>query len=213
MNFHTVMAEPFLTKTDLIQEIFSESECENQFEKSVGIDPSLKEKISYIRNRCPEKIKNATLYQIRNSNLLLLIFLHEDISKIYNESPVPRSDNLEKMNEIRENFLTLALIGDRALEMGILPKIWEDEKKSRDIPLKGDLDARKKRIVENKNLAIIWDFLDLYDNKILVKKKRESQKLRASRMEAVFGIIFLESGLDAVEKAIHNIKCNYEKTQ
>ena len=75
------------------------------------------------------------------------------------------------------------------------------EKKSRDIPLKGDLDAHKKSFVENKNLSKIWDFLDLYDNKMLIKTKKESQKLRASRMEAVFGIIYLEGGVGSRGKS------------
>ena len=211
MNFQTIMAKPFVEKADQIQNVFSQTENVKQSEQSGQIDPSLNEKIAYIKNTCPKKIKNASKYRIKKPNLLLLILLHEDISKIYSDSMGSRSENLEKMKAIKEDFLTLALIGDRALEMGILPNIWEDEKKSRDIPLKGDLDAHKKRFVENKNLAKIWDFLDLYDNKILTKKKKESQKLRASRMEAVFGIIYLESGLESVENAIRYLKCNYEK--
>ncbi len=178
MEFHTIMTKPFLEKSDLIQNIFSQFDDEKQSAKLVQINFTLKEKISYILNICPEKIKNATQYQIRNSNLLLLIFLHEDISKIYSDSEGSLSENLEKMKAIKEDFLTLALIGDRVLEIGILPNIWELEKKSRDIPLKGDLDEHKKSIVENNNLAKIWDFLDFYDNKILTKKKNESQKLK-----------------------------------
>jgi dsRNA-specific ribonuclease len=213
LKFHEIMAQPFIEKVNLIQNTFSQFDNEKQFEKSARIYPSLEVKISHILNTCPEKIKNATHYKIRNSNLLLLIFLYEDISKIYSDSVVPRSENLEKMKTIKEDFLTLAFIGDRALELGILQSIWIDEKKSRDIPLKGDLDAQKKNFVENKNLAIIWDFLDLYDNLIFTKKKNESLKLRASRLEAVLGIIYIESGLEAVENAIQNLKCNYEKNQ
>lgn len=167
---------------------------------------SLNEKISYILNNIPEKIYDATRYRIKNPNLLLMVFLHEDISKICNEPTNFQIDNLEKMKMIKEDFLTLAFIGDCALETGILPSIWEDKNAPRHIPLKGTLDERKKNFVKNENLAQIWDFLDFYDNNVLIRRKNESLKLRASRMEAVFGLIYLECGLEAVELAIKNLK-------
>lgn len=83
--------------------------------------------------------------------------------------------------------------------------IWDEENKSQDIPFKEDLDKKKKNFVENKNLARVWDSLALYDNEILRQRKNESQKLKGSRMEAFFGIIFLESGLEAVEDAVENL--------
>lgn len=210
MKSHTIMAEPFIEKTDQIRIIFSQSDGKNISGYPVLINPSLNEKISFILNTCPQKIETATQYRITNPNLLLLVFLHEDISKICNEPAIFHPENLEKMGNIKEDFLTLAFIGDRALELGILSSIWCDGNKSQDIPQKGDLDTWKKSFVENKNLADIWDFLDLYDNKILTRRKNESEKLRASRVEAVFGIIYLESGFDAVEDALTNLKKYYE---
>ena len=59
MKFHTVMAEPFVEKADQIQNVFSQTENVKQSEQLGQIDPPLKEKISYIRNTCPKKIKNA----------------------------------------------------------------------------------------------------------------------------------------------------------
>jgi hypothetical protein len=211
MKFHTVMAEPFTVRADQIRNFFSQSDAEKNSVHPVQINISLNEKISYIRTTCAKKIETATHYRIRNSNLLLLVFLHEDISKICNESAITQSENLEKMKNIKEDFLTLAFIGDRALELGILPSLWDEENNSRDIPQKGNLDMQKKNFVENKNLGSIWDSLDLYDNKILTKKKKESQKLRAARMEAVFGIIYLEGGLEAVETSLINLRKYSEK--
>jgi ribonuclease III len=210
MKSHTIMARPFIEKADQIQKIFFQSDDEKQIEHSVQFNPYLNEKISFIRNTCPNKIKKATQYQIKNSNLLLLIFLHEDISKIYDKLAHTQLENYEKMKTIKEDFLTLAFIGDRALELGILSSIWNDGNKSRDIPQNGDLDTQKKCFVENENLSKIWDFLDLYDNKILTRRKNESVNIRASRMEAVFGIIYLESGLEVLELAVTNLKKYYE---
>lgn len=209
MEFHSFIAEPFIEKADKIRNLFSQSEDEKQSQQSVQVNSSLNEKITYIRNTCPKKIENATHYQIKNINLLLLIFLHEDIKKICNETALPQ--NLKNMNAIKEDFSTLAFIGDRALELGILPSIWGAVK--RDIPQKGYLNEQKKSFVNNKNLATIWDFLDFYDNKTIEKKKTESQHLSGSRMEAVFGIIYLESGLEAIEHAIKNLKHYYEKNR
>ena len=64
-EFHTIMTKPFIEKSNLIQNIFSQSDDEKRSEKPVQIDFTLDKKISYILNICPEKIKNATQYQIR----------------------------------------------------------------------------------------------------------------------------------------------------
>jgi hypothetical protein len=82
MEFHSIMAEPFIKKANLIQNTFSQFDDKKPSKKSSKIATSLSDKISFIRNKCPEKIKNATQYQSGNTNLLLFIFLHEDISNI-----------------------------------------------------------------------------------------------------------------------------------
>ena len=211
MKSHTLIAEPFIKKAEKIRNTFSRSEDEKQSEQSVQINSSLNEKITYIRNTCPKIIEKATHYQIKNINLLLLVFLHEDISKICNETVL--SKDLEDMKEVKEDFLTLAFIGDVALELGILPSIWGAENELRDIPQKGYLDTQKKNFVENQKLAEIWNFLAFYDEEIIKQGKNESEELRGSRMEGVFGIIYLESGLEAVEQAIKNLKHYYEKNK
>lgn len=203
-KFHPVMAKPFIDRAEQIRNVVSQFDKDNSGET----DSHINEKITYILNTCPKKILAATQYKVRNPNLLLLILYYEDISKAGIEA-----EQLELkiiIKGIKKDFLTLALIGDRALELGILPIIWEGENTPGDIPTKGKLDDSKKNFVKNKNLADIWDFLGLYDKKILPKKKDESPKLRGSRMEAIFGIIYLESGLEAVEKAIRTLKTDYE---
>ncbi len=187
---------------------FSQSINEIQSQQIDRIDPHINEKISYILESCPEKILTATKYSIKNPNLLLLILLYEDISKIYNEYPIPRPVNVERMKEIKEEFLVLAFIGDCALELGILKNIWEVTVGSGNIPSNEYLNDQKKLFVKNEQLAEIWDSLGLYNDDILLKNKDESSDLRGSRMEAVFGIIYLESGLEAVEKAIHHLNYN-----
>jgi dsRNA-specific ribonuclease len=205
VKFHPVMTKPFIDRSEQIRNVVSHFDKD----KSGEINLQINEKITYILKTCPKKILDATQYKVRNPNLLLLILYYEDISKAGNETD--RLEFKRIIKGIKKDFLTLALIGDRALELGILPIIWEEENSSGDIPTKGKLDDSKKNFVKNKNLADIWDFLGLYETKILPKKKDESPKLRGSRMEAIFGIIYLESGLRAVENAVRNLKTNYEK--
>jgi dsRNA-specific ribonuclease len=207
IKFHIIMAEPFIVKADQIQKIFNSSDSKILN----GIDSPLQEKISYIQNVCREKIETATGYGIKNPKLLNLVFLHEDIAKICNEPSASQKENFGKMKKIKEDFLALAFIGDSALELGALPIIWGDKIVSKEIPLKGDLDAKKKNLVENKQLSMVWDSLELYDDRILIKRKNESQKLRGSRMEAIFGILYLEGGLDAVENSFKNLNDFYKK--
>jgi 23S rRNA maturation mini-RNase III len=106
--------------------------------------------------------------------------------------------------------MTLAFIGDSAIDIGVLRSIWHTDNPDK-IPLKGKLDPNKKIFTEGKNQAILWDFLDLYDSKILIRHPNESTSSKSSLFEAIFGIIYLEAGQEAIESAIQNLKNRYEK--
>ena len=51
----------------------------------------------------------------------------------------------------------------------------------------------------------------LEDSPIIANLPPENDETKGSSMEAVFGIIFLEGGLDAVETALQNLKKYYER--
>jgi hypothetical protein len=67
--------------------------------------------------------------------------------------------------------------------------------------------------VENEPLSRFRDSPELNDPPIILNPPPENGETKGSSMEAVSGIIFLESGLDAGETAFRNLKKYYEKTK
>jgi 23S rRNA maturation mini-RNase III len=107
-------------------------------------------------------------------------------------------------------MMTLAFIGDSAIDIGVIRSIWHTDNPDK-IPSKGKLDPDKKFITTEKTQADLWDFLDLYDLKVLIPYPDESARSKSSLFEAIFGIIYLEAGQEAIESAIQNLKNRYEK--
>jgi hypothetical protein len=104
--------------------------------------------------------------------------------------------------------LTLAHIGDAALEISIIPCIWPKPSENI-IPSKNFLHLERGKVVDNLPLSSYWDSLSLYDSSILVQRPDENSETKGSNMESVFGIIYLEPGVGAVETALKNIlHCN-----
>jgi hypothetical protein len=60
--------------------------------------------------------------------------------------------------------------------------------------------------VENEPLSRFWDSLKINDSPIIANLPPENDETKGTSMEAVFGIIFLEGGLNAVETALQNLK-------
>ena len=220
LKFHKTMAQPFLKKAKRVKKNLAILKKEKLPQQLLSDITSIYEKYNQVRTFSQPLIEKNTKHQFKNPNLFLIVFLYKEISKIFNEvhnlvkhdkvkSDVPNEFFLE-MRQLKETMMTLAFIGDSAIEIGVIRSIWHTDNPDK-IPSKGKLDPDKKFITTEKTQADLWDFLDLYDLKVLIPYPDESAGSKSSLFEAIFGIIYLEAGQEAIESAIQNLKNRYEK--
>lgn len=215
LKFYNLMAQPFIEKADRIEKNLDSLEKEERTKKSLSDIRRIREIIPQIQNSFIPRITQATGQKFTFPNLFLFIFLYREIQAVFNDAttnPV-HSDKLKNLTDqdlnemlsVSEDRLTLAYIGDAALEIGIIPGIWP---RDGTIPKKQFLHDSRNALVENLPLKNFWNSLFLNDP--LADHRGDSPETKGSLMEAVFGIIYLEGGVEAVERAFLNLKKFYE---
>ena len=220
-HFHGDMLEPFLARAVCIEKNLAILECAT-FRPKISEDiRNLRKNYNLLQNFSLPHIENKIGYQFKHENLFLILFLFREIAKIFNEVQnleknertemgIPEK-TLSEMLQLKETMLSLAFIGDSAIETGVIRSIWPTDT-LHTLPRKGTLDAKKKFFTVGLNQAILWNFLNLSPGRSSPSSP-DSNRLKSSQFEALFGIIYLESGAVAVESAILTLKCNFEKNQ
>lgn len=219
VKFHKTIAKPFVERADRIEKNLAILKTLSQ--KSVQEIKELEKKYNLVKEFSIPKIEAATGYKFSNQNLFLFVFLYQEINKVFKEAQEVPGESFEEfligknfadMKEASENRLTLAYIGDAALEIGVLPSIWPHSDVTA-IPRNEILHNEREKLIKNEPLSRYWESLQLYDSTILIQPPNENSETKGSYMEAVFGIIYLESGLEAVENALKNVIQYYETKQ
>jgi dsRNA-specific ribonuclease len=203
--------QPFLEKARCIQPSLDILHREKLFQDFSGEIAGIIETYERLRLTTFPYIQEKTGHQFQNPDLFSIVFLYSEISQFFNKvnqrvangnRKIPISPEIiSGMTGLREDHLTLAFIGDSAIELGVLATIWPQETAC-DVPQNATLDIAKKIFVEGENQAKIWDYLVPGDSDSLQK----SNEIKSSQFEAVFGIIYLEGGLEDVEKAIRMLE-------
>jgi hypothetical protein len=222
MKFHTIMARSFLGKADQINHNLTLLKKEGRTQKSTEDVSNIEKRFERIKELYIPRIKTATGYEFLNPNLFLFVFLHKEIARVFNEAqnnPVKRGgipllspQDLREMSGVSEDRKTLAYIGNAALETGVMASIWSSQETQK-IPLNEFLHNERNKLVESQPLSRFWDVLKLNDSPGAAGLPPENNATKGSSMETVFGIIFLEGGLEAVESALQNLKKYSEKPQ
>ena len=220
MEFHAIMARSFLGKANQIEQNLTLLKKEGRTQKSIEDISKIEKRFERIKEFYIPGIKTATGYEFLNPDLFFFVFLYKEIIMVFSEAqtnPVKpggikllSSQDLREMTEISEDRRTLAYIGDAALETGVMASIWSLQETQK-IPLNEFLHDERNKLVENEPLSRFWDSLQLNDSPIIANLPPENDETKGSSMEAVFGIIFLESGLEAVETSLQNLKKYYER--
>jgi len=222
MKFHTIMARSYLGKAHRIEHDLTLLKKEQRSRKSVEDILKIEKRFERIKERYIPGIQQATGYEFLNPDLFYFVFLYREISNVFNEAKnnpakpggtaLLTGQDLQEMIDVSEDRDTLAHIGDAALEIGVMASIWPGQEPQK-IPLNQFLHDERKKIVDNEPLSRFWDSLKLNDPQAVASLLPENDTTKGSSMEAVFGIIFLESGLDAVETALQNLKKYSDRTQ
>jgi 23S rRNA maturation mini-RNase III len=215
---HETIAEPFFAKADRIEKnlaILKKAQLPDKIFKQIdGVCIQYK----ILKTQTLPGFTIQTKHTFTHPNLFLIVFFYKEILKIFNEvNPIVTNDNVDgglssheisEMLNLKEDLLSLAFIGDSAIELGVIPSIWPTEN-SQEIPKKGTLDTDKKFFTAGESQSKLWNFLVPCDGKNVLTSQK-SVRIKSSQFEAVFGIIYLEGGQEAIEKAIQTLKENYE---
>jgi 23S rRNA maturation mini-RNase III len=219
MKFHAVMARSFVGKADRIKKNLISLKKEGRTQKSIEDISKIEKRFERIKEVYIPRIKNATGHEFLNPDLFFFVFLYKEIAMVFNEAqnnpvksagiPLLNPQDLGEMIEVSEERQTLAYIGDAVLETGVMTSTWSLQEAQK-IPLSKFLHDERNKLVENEPLSRFWDSLKLNDLPIIENLPPENDETKGTSMESVFGIIFLEGGLGAVETALQNLKKYYE---
>jgi len=222
MKFHAIMARSFLGKADRIKQNLTLLKKEGRTQKSIDDISKIETRFERIKEVYIPRIKTATGHEFLNPDLFFFVFLYKEIAMVFNEAqnnqvksggiPLLNPQDLGEMIEVTEDRKTLAYIGDAVLETGVMGSIWSLQETQK-IPLSEFLHNERNKLVENEPLSRFWDSLKINDSPIITNLPPENDETKGTSMEAVFGIIFLEGGLGAVETALQNLKKYYERTK
>jgi len=143
------------------------------------------------------KIKNPNLISIalftpstKNTFIAIGNYIQNNHPDLYHKD---RFDFMARFGDIAQGLATL---GDAALKLAVTHILWNDG-----IIDKGKITKAKERIEQNSNLAVYCDHLHLYENRIYVESKyfdpkpRTIEHIKATLVEALLGIYYLEKGL------------------
>lgn len=171
---------------------------------------NLIDKISLIKTELLEKLQKILRIEFPTPELLMIALARPSVKNIFDDlkkhfqdskiNPVKIGD-YDDLISIGEASKVLALIGDSALDLAAVQLFWDSQ-----LSTVGELSRKRQEIVSNKNLARICDKWKLYDYRL--KRKQKSQinglkeetieHVKGTFVEAIFGVIYLEFGLEEV---------------
>jgi ribonuclease-3 len=152
-------------------------------------------------------------YNFAEPDLVVLSFIQPSIINIFRELytdsyKLSLNVDFEPYMIMDEMTNALALFGDAAINLALLMTIpWQP-----DISNAGWLTIQRARYANNENLARICDKWGLYDFRIHLDSNQSENNVKklnhakATIVEAIFGVIYIEAGLDQVILSIDALK-------
>ncbi|MHA1959103.1 MAG: ribonuclease III domain-containing protein [Candidatus Thorarchaeota archaeon] len=140
------------------------------------------------------------MFQPSTKNLFL-----EIKTQYLTDSALPLTERqMDFLISISELAKVIALVGDGAISMAVLHQLWSPESDK-----VGGMTQRRAEAVSNENLARVCDRWKLYEHRIHfdppTPTKSEIEHIKGTLVEAVYGIIYVEKGLDGVEENIRHL--------
>ena len=177
----------------------------NQINKT---DHSIQNIVNY---KLVELEKNLN-YKFDEPDLVVLSFIQPSVKNLFNELTIyfSKSDfkfNFEPYLNLDEAAKVLALIGDAVIDLALVQTLWQPN-----ISNVGDLSINRSDFASNENLARICDKWDLYDFRIHFDPNKSEIKdetinhVKGTIVEAIFGVMYIESGLDQIIPSIVVLK-------
>ena len=112
-------------------------------------------------------------------------------------------DELTQLVNSPETAKSLAWAGDTVIKFAILRNIWKPGITPE------ELHNTRKSLENNENLSNLCDRWKLFEHRVHfdpdTPKPKAERKIKGTLVESMFGIIYIEKGIDGVQEAIHLI--------
>jgi 23S rRNA maturation mini-RNase III len=176
----------------------------------IGMVDGIVERIKGIEDTVRPAIEKDIGHELGGREMLILAMFQPSTRNLFDEVETHRRihggwalsrEDLQAMAGIAAAAETLAWIGDAALKIGVMPEIWDS-----DLSKAGVLTERRKRYERNSNQAVLADRWRLYEYRIHFdpESRRNVRRMnhdKATLVESVFGILFLNGGMKDVGRA------------
>ena len=155
-----------------------------------------------------DTVERGLDYRFLNPDLFILAHIRPSMRNVFEELKVFHAsspdrfglepEDMDCLTNLPEVARVLGLIGDAAISLALLHIHW-DPGMSR----VGELTLVKQRYASNHRLALVCDRWGLYgcrihDDQLVSETVRKVEHAKATIVEALFGIIYVESGLEQV---------------
>lgn len=174
-----------------------------------------RDRVNYLMKEKMVEIEKEISHKFETPELFPLAFIQPSTSNLFREIEIYFGNNntskirpgvLSDLYNLGEAEKVLAFIGDAAIDIVLVQILWEPN-----ISRVGELSLKKAELASNRNMARLCDKWDLYDNRIhldpptaLESKEDAINHVKGTIVEAIYGIIYLEAGIDGVQVgAIH----------
>lgn len=159
------------------------------------LTPKLERMLSYrFKDR---ELLSISLFQPSTKNLFLELQIHY-CSRDEHDIDCNALSELILLSQVAQ---MLALLGDAAIDTAILHHIWKP--KASDV---GTLTQDRADLVSNEHLSKKCDEWDLYERRIhfdpSTSSKSEMEHDKGTLVEALYGVLYVESGFDRVRELV-----------
>jgi ribonuclease-3 len=146
------------------------------------------------------ELLSIAMFQPSTRNLFL-----ELETRFANENERLNPSILADLKSLSDMARVLALVGDAAISMAVLHHLWRPR-----VTDAGLLTQSRAELVSNEHLAWLCDEWGLYDYRIHFDPpsptKSEISHTKGTLLEAVYGIVYIEEGLDEVKRLIAHLE-------
>lgn len=176
----------------------------------------INQKIEYVNKVKIDDLKKVLDYNFLNPDLLILSLIQPSLRNTFNElkiyfsvigiSPI-KEEEFDDFINLGDATRVLAFIGDAAIDLALAQIFWQPK-----ISKVKDMHDRRVNFASNKNLARICDKWNLYDCRIhldLLSPPPLDDTISHSKgtiVEAIFGVMYIESGLEPIISSIRVLK-------
>ncbi len=160
--------------------------------------------IDQVKDSLRPKLEEVLGVSLHKNELLLVALFQPSTKNLFlemiDEFP-SKQEELKHLVALSEMAEALALVGDAAISLAALHHVWQP--KSIDA---GVLTQRRSDIVNNEHMAELCDNWGLYEHRIHFDphsvSKSEMEHDKGTLLEAIYGIVYIEQGLEKVKELI-----------